>query len=144
MASRNRFDNLVNEEIPIQKASTSMEYPDNGMPSCLQLFDIHMMCMAIRSQFSSLYRFGHMSDCSRALENWKYCLSMRGLEPERRKEEWVRRRAEWWASRRMGPNSEDVWESRNYPPDVVGKGMSGELLMGQAQVGALPPHKLQI
>ena len=61
---------------------------------------------------SSLYRYGHMSDCSRATADWKYCLSMRKLDPEEKREEWIRRRATWWAKRRMEPNSEDVWGTR--------------------------------
>jgi hypothetical protein len=41
-----------------------------------------------------------------------YCLSMKAEEMEDRKELWIKRRAEFWAKRRVGPSSEDVWDRR--------------------------------
>ena len=34
------------------------------------------------------------------------------MHPEERREAWIRRRAEWWAHRRLGKSSEDVWDIR--------------------------------
>ena len=39
-------------------------------------------------------------------------MSMKSVEPEVKRQEWIRRRAEWWASRRVGKSSEDVWDVR--------------------------------
>jgi hypothetical protein len=36
------------------------------------------------------------------------------MHPEERREAWIRRRAEWWANRRLGRSSEDVWDVREY------------------------------
>ncbi len=36
------------------------------------------------------------------------------MHPEERREAWIRRRAEWWANRRLGGCSEDVWDLRMY------------------------------
>jgi len=36
------------------------------------------------------------------------------MHPEERREAWIRRRAEWWANRRLGGCSEDVWDLREY------------------------------
>jgi len=43
------------------------------------------------------------------------------MHPEERREAWIFRRAEWWANRRVGKSSEDVWDIREYvlfPPFV--------------------------
>ena len=53
-----------------------------------------------------------MSVCSQKLEDFKFCLSTKGMHPEERRAAWIRKRAEWWAGRRMGRSSEDVWDAR--------------------------------
>jgi hypothetical protein len=51
-------------------------------------------------------------------------MSLKGESDEERHRLWVRRRAEWWAGRRVGASSEDVWNVRSEPlvgfPPVVG------------------------
>ena len=39
-------------------------------------------------------------------------MSLKGLHPEERRDAWIRRRAEWWARRRLEKSSEDVWDIR--------------------------------
>jgi len=68
-----------------------------------------------------MYRQGTLSVCSPKFEEFKFCLSIKTLDPDKRRAAWIRRRAEWWASRRVGRSSEDVWEMRsepltNFPP----------------------------
>jgi hypothetical protein len=51
-------------------------------------------------------------------------MSLKGETEESRRKLWIRRRAEWWAGRRVGASSEDVWNLRwerlvGFPP-VVG------------------------
>jgi len=66
----------------------------------------------IRNQFTSLYRYGQARECSAKWEDFKFCLANRSLSEERKEEEWVKRRAEHWAERRVGPSSEDIWEAK--------------------------------
>lgn len=51
-------------------------------------------------------------------------MSLKGEPEDERRRLWVRRRAEWWAGRRVGASSEDVWSVRREPlvgfPPVVG------------------------
>lgn len=51
-------------------------------------------------------------------------MSLKGETEEARRRLWIRRRAEWWAGRRVGSSSEDVWNLRREPlvgfPPVVG------------------------
>ena len=63
-------------------------------------------------QLKSLYRHGEMSKCGRKMEDFKYCMANKSLHPEDRRDVWIRRRAEWWAKRRLEKSSEDVWEMR--------------------------------
>ena len=66
----------------------------------------------ISAQVKSLYRFGQMSECGQKLEDFKFCMASKSMHPEERREAWIRRRAEWWAHRRVSRSSEDVWEMR--------------------------------
>ncbi|KAG1716398.1 hypothetical protein ID866_750 [Astraeus odoratus] len=64
-----------------------------------------------------------MSECGDKLEDFKFCMSLKSMHPEQKRDAWIRRRAEWWASRRMGKSSENVWEMRteplqNWPPHL--------------------------
>lgn len=39
-------------------------------------------------------------------------MANRSLPEDRKIEEWIKRRAEHWAARRMGASSEDIWEAK--------------------------------
>ncbi|KAK7472791.1 hypothetical protein VKT23_000899 [Stygiomarasmius scandens] len=84
-------------------------------PTCFNLFDTYLSCNAARSQIKSYYRHGEGTQCGTKLEDWKFCLGLKSLEPDQYREAWIRRRAEWWAQRRLGKSSEDVWEMRTEP-----------------------------
>ncbi|KAI5479163.1 hypothetical protein MNV49_004023 [Pseudohyphozyma bogoriensis] len=103
------FESLVEEELPIQRASVAME---GGMPTCLTLFDNFFLCYSLTSQGKSIYRFGTPRDCSPKFEDFKFCMSIKSVPPEQKDELWIKRRAEWWARRRLGKSSEDVWDAR--------------------------------
>lgn len=72
------------------------------------------MDAALGSQLKSFYRHGTQSDCTFKRAEFKFCLGLRKLEPDARRETWLAHRAEWWASRRTGRSSEDVWDMRTY------------------------------
>jgi hypothetical protein len=46
------------------------------------------------------------------MDDFKFCLTLKALHPEEQREAWIRRRAEWWANRRLSKSSEDVWDIR--------------------------------
>ncbi|GAA5840671.1 hypothetical protein JCM9279_007397 [Rhodotorula babjevae] len=103
------LESLIQEELPIQRHSVEME---GGMPSCLTLFDNFLLCYSLASQIKSVYRHGAPRECTPKFEDFKFCMSIKNLDEEQKDEVWVRRRAEWWARRRLGRSSEDVWEAR--------------------------------
>ncbi len=70
--------------------------------------------IVLGNQLKSIYRFGEMAHCSAKWNEFKFCMSIKGLHPEQRRDAWIRHRAEWWARRRVGPSSENVWERRAY------------------------------
>jgi hypothetical protein len=53
-----------------------------------------------------------MAECNQKLEDWKFCLSLKMLSPEEKREAWLQHRARWWAERRTNGSSEDVWDIR--------------------------------
>ena len=73
-----------------------------------------MSWVVISSQARSLYRYGEMATCSPKLEDFKFCMSLKGMHPEEKRDVWIRRRAEWWARRRAHKSSEDVWDVRTW------------------------------
>ncbi|KAF7782618.1 hypothetical protein Agabi119p4_1994 [Agaricus bisporus var. burnettii] len=97
------------------------------IPSCLSLFDDYISCSVIRSQIKSLYRFGHRPECSPKFEEFKFCLSLKSLHPEERREVWIQRRAEWWARKRLDKSSEDVWDIRTEPLQAFPKPITDEM-----------------
>lgn len=74
--------------------------------------DEFFMCAALMPQVRAVYRYGHLKDCTPKWDDFKYCMSLKSEDEEERRKMWIKRRAEWWAGRRVGPSSEDVWEVR--------------------------------
>ncbi|WFC97915.1 hypothetical protein MYAM1_000635 [Malassezia yamatoensis] len=106
------FDHLVKEELALQAASI----PAAEVPSCLTLFDKWLSCYALGVQFKNAYRYGEIADCAPRKEDFKFCLSLRAMDPEARRHEYLLRRAEEMAHRRKGFHmSEAVWEMRRDP-----------------------------
>jgi hypothetical protein len=119
------FDRALREE---QAYLATVHPRPEDIPSCSSLFDTFLTCngerdlfcqyslnpssSVVASQIKSYYRYGHMSSCSSKLEDFKFCLSLKALHPEEKREAWIRRRAEWWARRRTEKSSEDVWNIR--------------------------------
>ncbi|TFK93565.1 hypothetical protein K466DRAFT_478437 [Polyporus arcularius HHB13444] len=101
------------------------------IPGCMKLFDDFLLCNVISSQLKSLYRYGEMATCTPKLEEFKFCMSLKGMHPEEKRDVWIRRRAEWWARRRTHKSSEDVWDVRteplqNFPPRKIDPAISIE------------------
>ena len=86
--------------------------PQPGCKTIPKRRDEFLMCYALGPQLRNLYRHGTYRDCTYKWADFKYCLSLKSEEMDTRRELWVKRRAEWWAKRRVGPSSEDVWNVR--------------------------------
>ena len=69
---------------------------------------------ALVPQLRNVYRFGIPRDCTWRWKDFKYCLSLKSEPQEVRRELWIKRRADWWAKRRVEGSSEDVWALREY------------------------------
>ncbi|KLO15822.1 hypothetical protein SCHPADRAFT_938407 [Schizopora paradoxa] len=123
------FESVVEEEV--RRLEVVHPTPDD-IPGCMRLLDDFLSCheiMTIRfarrtalgSQLKSLYRHGGQAVCGQKMEDFKFCMSLKAMDPEDKRRVWIRRRAEWWAGRRLGKSSEDVWDVRktplvNFPP----------------------------
>ncbi|OCH84397.1 hypothetical protein OBBRIDRAFT_409622 [Obba rivulosa] len=109
------FETAVKQE----EANLRREHPTaDDIPSCWHLFDDFLACNGVRMQLQSLYRYGHMSECGRKYEDFKFCMSIKSLHPEEKRDAWIHRRAVWWAQRRLGKSSEDVWDVRPEPLQI--------------------------
>nr|XP_018259349.1 uncharacterized protein I303_08277 [Kwoniella dejecticola CBS 10117]OBR81507.1 hypothetical protein I303_08277 [Kwoniella dejecticola CBS 10117] len=97
----NRFEAILNDE----EKNQEIQYPTaDEVPGSLA------------PQLRSMYRYGEFRDCTWKWEDFKYCLSLKSEEGDVRRKLWIKRRAEWWAKRRVGGSSEDVWDMRSEPP----------------------------
>ncbi|EEB89958.1 hypothetical protein MPER_11894, partial [Moniliophthora perniciosa FA553] len=88
----------------------------------------------VRSQVKSWYRHGEGTKCSAKLEDFKFCMGLKWQEPDERRDAWIRRRAEWWARRRLAKSSEDVWEMRKEPPVAYPRRLTEEELKSTTPV----------
>ncbi|KAI9461258.1 hypothetical protein BJY52DRAFT_1260326 [Lactarius psammicola] len=105
------FETAVSQE----KARLRQLHPTvEDIPGCMSVFDDFLSCNILATQLKSIYRFGEMAHCSEKWNEFKFCLSTKGLHPEQRRDAWIKHRAEWWARRRLGTSSENVWERRAY------------------------------
>ncbi|MCJ1302228.1 hypothetical protein MMC08_005031 [Hypocenomyce scalaris] len=84
--------------------------------SCRAAFDSAFYCQSLGGQFTNLYRYGSVRNCSDQWRNFWFCMrtnNSRGMmsdeERKRRVQEHYRRRA---AKYKVGPSSEDVWDVR--------------------------------
>lgn len=46
------------------------------------------------------------------MEDFKFCMSLKSFDEDEKRNAWIRRRAEWWAHRRLDKSSEHVWDMR--------------------------------
>ncbi|KAI3475961.1 hypothetical protein L1887_62519 [Cichorium endivia] len=110
MASGSKYEELIAEDVAYHKASTPLE----DMPSCTTMFDKWAQCFALGPQIKAVYRYGGLQDCRDKLDDFKFCLTMKGMSPEEKYETWIRRKAEKTASQRLGrESSENVWQIRS-------------------------------
>ncbi|CAO1632100.1 unnamed protein product [Sympodiomycopsis kandeliae] len=107
------FQKLLRQERVIQSAALQKK----EMPSCLTLFDAITSCYAMVPQFRHIYRYGHANDCSDKVDDWKFCLSLKGRDKEQKYQAFIERKARAMARRRMpgGNTSEEVWTIRDDP-----------------------------
>ncbi|KAF6767574.1 Protein of unknown function DUF3128 [Kalmanozyma brasiliensis GHG001] len=126
-SSASTYDAFVAEDIVYHKAST----PIDEMPSCTSMFDKWAQCFALGPQLKAVYRYGGLQDCRGKLDDFKYCLTLKGMTQEERYEAWIRRKAEKTAEARLGKqSSENVWELRRDPTEAVrSKGGQSGIIM---------------
>lgn len=72
---------------------------------------------ALVPQFRAVYRYGSFDDCTRKLDDFKFCLTLKGIDQAQKREAYIERKARAMARRRMpgGNTSEEVWEMRTDP-----------------------------
>ncbi|KAL1701519.1 hypothetical protein EV121DRAFT_211955 [Schizophyllum commune] len=126
------FEEVVKQE----EARLKREYPSFAeMPKCWNHMDTLLSCYSLRENVKAIYRYGHQTSCSEKAAEFKWCMSNVWHPDEERHDMWIRRRAEWWARRRLGKSSEDVWEARSEPPPNFPVLITDEML-GKKRVDA--------
>ena len=74
-SAREQYERFYQQELVIQSAAM----PKEEQPSCTALFDKCLQCFALFPQFRHVYRYGGFSDCADKIDDFKACLSLRGL-----------------------------------------------------------------
>jgi hypothetical protein len=106
-----KWEVTVRDEVIIQGAAMTLD----EVPTCMSLFDTWASCFALGPQFKHIYRYGYPNNCKAKKEDFKYCLTLKSLSNEERRDTWIQRRAEAAASKRLSQSSEDVWTLRRDP-----------------------------
>lgn len=83
--------------------------------SCRQAFDQAFYCQSPGGQFTNVYRYGSLRDCSESWRAFWFCMRTKSYPDEERR----RRIREFYKQRDrkyyVGPSSEDVWDMRTKP-----------------------------
>ena len=83
--------------------------------SCQQAFDAAFYCQSLGGQFTNVYRYGGLRNCSEQWGNFWFCMRTKSYqEPEKGRmirDHYMRRASKY----KKGPSSEDVWEARTIP-----------------------------
>ncbi|KZT56724.1 hypothetical protein CALCODRAFT_435302 [Calocera cornea HHB12733] len=104
------FEEIVQQEEDLLR---KVHPTPNDIPSCTSILDEFLRSYAPGQQIRSLYRYGTTSGTAAGKwDDFMYCISLKAYSAEDRREKWIKRRAEWWAHRRMERSSEDVWDVR--------------------------------
>ncbi|PPQ79944.1 hypothetical protein CVT25_003016 [Psilocybe cyanescens] len=104
------------------------------VPGCVSVFDDYLGCSGTKILcIYGVSRVQSQSSCEQKFQEFKFCLSLKTMHPEEQREAWIRRRAEWWANRRLTKSSEDVWDMREQPLENFPKRIT-EDLMRESQV----------
>lgn len=123
--------------VPFEEAVAQEEkylralYPTpKDVPTCTSMLDDFLACnrkrrpssnqtvltyyhyTGMRNRIVSIYRHGEMEACKPKQKEFMYCMSLTWMHPEEKRDAWIRRRAEWWAKRRLTQSSEAVWDMR--------------------------------
>ncbi|CAO1616038.1 unnamed protein product [Parajaminaea phylloscopi] len=108
-----QFQKLVEQERIIQSAAMRPE----DVPSCMSLFDMWATCFALVPQFRNVYRYGTFNECTPKLEDFKFCLTLKGMDAAQKREAIIERKVRQMARRRMpgGDTSEEIWQIREDP-----------------------------
>ncbi|KAF9529401.1 hypothetical protein CPB83DRAFT_812229 [Crepidotus variabilis] len=136
MTESNKLDFAKVVEQEAERLRVLHPTPDD-IPGCVTLFDEYLACNVIRTQVKNIYRYGERTKCDEKFGEFKYCLTTKMMHPEERREAWIRRRAEWWANRRLGQSSENVWDIRETPLPNFPRPITSEMLQDQPSGGQL-------
>ncbi|MCJ1399116.1 hypothetical protein MMC11_002318 [Xylographa trunciseda] len=117
-SSRASLASLIQEAPTPSGVNHSSIAPERLYPttmSCRAAFDSAFYCQSLGGQFTNLYRYGGIRNCSDQWSNFWFCMrtnrgAMDGEERKRRIQKHYEGRAKKY---KTGPSSEDVWELRN-------------------------------
>ncbi|KAI9734867.1 MAG: hypothetical protein M1834_001947 [Cirrosporium novae-zelandiae] len=85
-------------------------YPDTMV--CSQVLNMAYDCQSVGGQFINIYRYGKLRNCSPLWAQWRLCMRSKSYSDEERRkmvQEYYREKA---AKYKVGPSSEDIWETR--------------------------------
>lgn len=102
------YEDKLSAELKYQQVSSVIS--GNESISCLTAFDNLLLCYSLANQLKSVYRYGELNHtCPAKLDDFKFCLSLKALDKDKRAALWHQRKAETILNK---PNSEDVWDKR--------------------------------
>ncbi|MCJ1387163.1 hypothetical protein MMC18_000003 [Xylographa bjoerkii] len=128
-SSRAFLASLIQEAPPPSEVNHSSIAPERLYPttmSCRAAFDSAFYCQSLGGQFTNLYRYGGMRNCSDQWSNFWFCMrTNRGTMGEEERKRRIQKHYEGRAEKyKVGPSSEDVWEVRE---EIVEGAFEGDL-----------------
>jgi hypothetical protein len=153
--TKEEFDKAVEQEAAyLRRVHPTLD----DIPTCINLLDDFLLCSSmylfsrwflrhsylicpseIRNSVRDVYRYGERRDCNPKWDDYKFCLTLKFKEDDDRYEGWIKRRATWWAKRRLDKSSEDVWAMRKCVPCLAGLTLTNWLVAYSEPLQNYPP-----
>ncbi|RPB26271.1 hypothetical protein L211DRAFT_835634 [Terfezia boudieri ATCC MYA-4762] len=98
-----------------KKAEEAYESTFPTEMNCLHAFDQVWYCYSLGGQFSLVYRYGSLRDCSTQSADWRFCMRTKVYGDTTRRAMILQHYKQKAAKYKQGPSSEDIWSIRTVP-----------------------------
>ena len=112
-AASRATETIQNPPPPVSEEHAESLYPVTM--SCSQAFDLAYYCASMGGQLNNVYRFGGLRSCSEQWKAWRFCMRTKAMSEEEKKRQIREFHMEREAKKRVGRNSERIWEIRTEP-----------------------------
>jgi hypothetical protein len=139
-SSRTKLSSKAQQASEVDTSPISQDKLFPTTMSCRAAFDSAFYCQSLGGQFTNLYRYGGMRDCSEQWSNFWFCMrTNRGFMTDEERKDKIQAHYKSRARKYVvGPSSEDVWKLRQ---DMLQEPFEGDLEAAEAEWEQMQKNK---